>query len=225
MRSFEARNLQPEDYDGGVQLLWKNSDVLSKLTCLDVQYHSGLSAEDTLTNWHSRMVAFFFRDQKPPKNIQLPSLMLTMQVVANKTWFCECNQIIQNDSVWGDCRYRLSTPICVEALENGNGEEPLRGRCSRGIGIGLTIQEPQPKKVILDASRAYEASSKSFYISQPRSFMETWCYAQLREKMDLHWCTLPLCNQSTDDVIPNFIPLHEKYIKTVHRTSNIQTLT
>ena len=129
-----------------------------------------------------------------------------MQVV--ETWFWECNQIIQNDSVWGDYRYKLSTPICVEWLENGNGEEPLRGRCSRGIGIGLTIQEPQPKKVILDASRAYEASSKSFYISH----VETWCYAQLREKMDLHWCTLPLCNQSTDDVIPNFIPLHEKYI-------------
>ena len=99
IKQFEARNLQPEDHDRGVQLLWKNSDVRSKLTCLDFQYHSGLSVEDTLTNWHSRMVAFFFRDKKPPKNIQLPSLMLTMQVVANTTWFWECNQIIQNDSV------------------------------------------------------------------------------------------------------------------------------
>lgn len=52
-----------------------------------------------------------------------------MQVV--ETWFWECNQIIQNDSVWGDHRYKWSTPICVETLENGNGEEPLRKMFTR----------------------------------------------------------------------------------------------
>lgn len=84
--------VRPEDHDRGVQLLWKNSDVRSKLTCLDFQYHSGLSAEDILTNWHSRVVAFFFRDQKPPKKIQLPNasggnLILGMQPNHSK-WQC-----------------------------------------------------------------------------------------------------------------------------------------
>lgn len=206
MRSFEARNLQPGDYDSGVQLPWKNSDVRSKLTCLDFQYHSGLSAEDTLTNWHSRMVAFFFRDQKPPKNIQLPSLMLTMQVVANKTWFCECNPKM-TVCVWGDHRYKWSTPICVETLENGNGAEPLRKMFTRDWHWLDNPGTPTKKSYI-----GCFQGLKSFYISQPYSFVETWCCPQLREKMDLHWYTLPLCNQSTDDVIPNFIPLHEKYI-------------
>ena len=98
--------------------------------------------------------------------------MLTMQVMASKTWFWECNQIIQNDSVWGDYRYKLSTPICVETVEHGN---------SGALGIGIR----------LDASRAFKASSKSFYISQPHSFVETERCPQSQEKMDLHWWTLP----------------------------------